>query len=238
MLSEANIQVRLNGRMNYGPMDTLARRAKAARDFRRLTQVQASRLSGIKQSDISKIERGETLRPQGLLAMASAYDCDPRWLDSGEGAAPWDSSNVEDGPTVKGAYPIISMVQAGNWSQVCDNFQPGDAEEWVMSPHNLGRHGYVLRVKGQSMTAPEGSRYSFPEGVLLHVKPEADAQPGQFVIARRNTEDEATFKRLVLIDGERYLEALNPDWPNRFLRMQEGDAICGVVVDASFGNLP
>lgn len=88
------------------------------------------------------------------------------------------------------------------------------------------------------MTAPEGSRFSFPEGVLLHVRPQSEAQNNQFVIARRESEAEATFKKLAIVDGERYLEALNPSWPNRFLRMQEGDAIIGVVVDASFGNLP
>lgn len=151
-----------------------------------------------------------------------------------------ESPNVEPGPNIKGKgrYPLISWVQAGDWTELCDNFQPGDADEWPVSHHNLGECGYFLRVKGQSMTAPSGSRLSFPEGMLLHVRPESDALPGQFVIVRRTAEKEATFKRLSLVDGELFLEAINPEWPKRYLPLKEGDVICGLVVDASLGNLP
>lgn len=151
-----------------------------------------------------------------------------------------EKSNVEPGPDIKGRerYPLISWVQAGEWSELCDNFQPGDADEWPVSPHNLGECGFFLRVKGHSMTAPPGSGYSFPEGVLLHVRPESDAVAGQFVIVRRTAEKAATFKRLALVDGELFLEAINPDWPKRYLPLKEGDVIVGLVVDASLGRLP
>lgn len=95
----------------------------------------------------------------------------------------------------------------------------------------------VLRVTGPSMTAPEGSSYSFPEGMLLYVRPEQDWTPGRFVIVRREGEATATFKRLVNVDGELFLEALNPDWPNRYLPLKHGDTLCGVVVHAGF-DLP
>jgi transcriptional regulator with XRE-family HTH domain len=75
-----NMQVRLNG-----SMDSLASRAKAARNFAKMTQVQAAKASGVKQSDISKIERGDTARSAGLLALARAYKVNPYWLDTGEG---------------------------------------------------------------------------------------------------------------------------------------------------------
>jgi SOS-response transcriptional repressor LexA len=74
--------------------------------------------------------------------------------------------------------------------------------------------------------------------MLLQVSPDLDPVPGQFVIVRREQEKEAVFKRYVVLDGEPYLEAINPDWPTHYLKMQEGDVFCGVVVDASFGNLP
>ncbi len=61
---------------------------------------------------------------------------------------------------------------------------------------------------------------------------------GQFVIVRRTAEKAATFKRLALVDGELFLEAINPDWPKRYLPLKEGDVIVGLVVDASLGRLP
>lgn len=86
------------------------------------------------------------------------------------------------------------------------------------------------------MTNP-GADISFPEGMLLHVNPDEEALPGRFVVVRRETEKAATFKKLTMVDGEPYLEAINPNWPNRYLKLKPGDVICGVVVDASYGRL-
>lgn len=92
------MQAGLNVAMDYGPMNTLAQRAKAARKFKKLTQEQAADLSGVSQPDISKIERGATERPQGLLALARAYQCDPDWLDAGHGSAPWEAAALPAPP--------------------------------------------------------------------------------------------------------------------------------------------
>ena len=147
--------------------------------------------------------------------------------------------NVLDGPETKGTYPLISDVIAGNWAELCDHFQPGDAETWLPSTKNLGRCGYMLRVYGKSMENP-GGRYSFPDGMILHVNPDLEPMPGQFVIVRRESTKESTFKQYVLIEGKPFLEAINPDWPRelKYLPLQPGDVWCGVVVDASVGSLP
>jgi len=144
--------------------------------------------------------------------------------------------NIDDGPNFKTTrqYPVISLVQAGDWTELCDNFAPGDAAEWRPCHRDLGECGYIVRVKGKSMTAPEGEPYTFPEGILLYVNPDQEPLPGRFVIVRRTGTLEATFKKLILVDGEPYLEAINPTWPNRYLKMQEGDHFCGVVMHAGF----
>lgn len=165
----------------------------------------------------------------------------PGWL--AEGRPPKyprkAEANVEPGPDTHGPYPLISEVQAGAWTELCDSLSPGDAEDWIRSTKNLGSCGYLLRVTGRSMENP-GNRFHFPEGMILHVNPDLDPLPGQFVIVRRESTQEATFKRFVMLDGEPYLEAINPDWPKerKYLKLQKGDAWCGVVVDASLGGLP
>ncbi|WP_243656697.1 LexA family protein [Paucimonas lemoignei] len=160
------------------------------------------------------------------------------WITTGAGPKKLRrvEDNVEPGPDIKKnrQYPVISWVQAGQWTELCDNFQPGDADEWKPCHKDLGECGYVLRVKGKSMTAPPGEPFTFPEGILLYVNAHAEALPGKFVIVRRNTTMEATFKRLITVDGELYLEALNPEWPNRYLKLEEGDEFCGVVQHAGF----
>lgn len=148
------------------------------------------------------------------------------------GLLPTSGDNFEAGPDLgPRKYPEISWVQAGMWTEIADNFVPADAADWHYCPFDLGERGFVLRVKGLSMTAPPEGRHSFPEGMLLFIHPEAEATPGKFVVVRRNG-NEATFKRLALVDGELFLEALNPNWPNRYIRVAKDDVICGVVVFA------
>lgn len=185
-------------------------------------------------------EKVSTITRANAEKICAKYDLkvSPAWLS--EGRLPkFSEANVVPGPDTKGTYPLISEVQAGMWTELCDHFQPGDADEWLPSTKNLGKCGYMLRVNGNSMEDP-GGRFSFPDGMVLHVNPDLTPTPNQFVIVRREPTKEATFKRYVLLDGEPYLEAINPDWPKdkKFLKLQPGDAWCGVVVDASLGNLP
>lgn len=225
---------------------TLAERLSAAmQGAGKMNQSELAREIGVKPQAIQYLltpSNGAT-GSRHIAALASALGVSSTWLASGDGAQNTDKqagTNVEPGPDIKGKgrYPLISWVQAGEWTELCDNFQPGDAEDWAVSHHNLSECGYMLRVKGHSMTAPPGSQFSFPHGILLHVNPEKEALAGQFVIVRRTAEKEATFKRLAMVDGELFLEAINPEWPRRYLQLKEGDVFCGVVVDASFGNLP
>lgn len=145
---------------------------------------------------------------------------------------PTEGDNFEAGPDLKPRpYPEISWVQAGMWTEIADNFEPGPDQAWHYATTDLGPHGFVVRVKGYSMTAPAGVSQSFPQGTLLFVNPDAEPMPGKFVIVRRNG-NEATFKKLILVDGELYLEALNPDWPNRFAKVHPGDRFSGVVREA------
>lgn len=208
-------------------MDTIATRALAARKFARMTQKEAETASGVKQSDISKIERGDTERPAGLLALARAYGVDAHWLDTGDGPSPEDlilagamsaagrsalgTANTEPGPAQRGLVPLISWVQAGAWNPTSDPLQPGEAERWMPCPvaHSAGT--FVLRVRGDSMTAPHGNIRTYPEGCLVYVDPEKRSpMNGDRIIAKLEGEDEVTFKVYKNEDGRQWLQPLNP----------------------------
>jgi SOS-response transcriptional repressor LexA len=120
--------------------------------------------------------------------------------------------------------PLISWVQAGSWSEVIDNLQPGDAEEWFSCPTRCGPHTYVLRVTGVSMEPV------FRDGELIFVDPEAEARHGSFVVVRLDHEKTATFKQLVVERGRRYLRPLNDRWPDPIIEVEGAATICGVVV--------
>lgn len=221
-------------------METTGQRLKRLRTLKKLTQAELARLAGLSsQSSIGNIENDTRGFGASILKIAEILEVTPDYLITGIDKPQINSSNITPGPDIKGKgkYPVISWVQAGQWTD-CQSVEAWEATEWRVSHHDLGPHGYFLRVRGESMTAPNGE-YSFPSGMLLHVNPQIEAVPGRFVIAVRHATNEATFKRLVQLDGELWLEALNPNWPSRYLKFeQDRDRIVGVVVDASFGKLP
>jgi len=146
---------------------------------------------------------------------------------------PHAGENFDLGPNIKPRrYPEISWVQAGMWTELCENFQPDEHTVWHQCHIDLGPCGFVVTVRGPSMTAPAGVYPSFPDGIKLFVNPHLEALPGNFVIVVRD--GKATFKKLTQVDGELYIEALNPDWPDRYQRLQPGDQICGVIKHAGF----
>ncbi|RZS31687.1 LexA family protein [Corticibacter populi] len=232
---------------------------KAARQHKNWTQQQLGDAIGRTKANVGHWENGlhqpkldmllkiaaETGFPapiyKSLIESQNAADTAraARYLVEQYNSTEHDSPNISAARSTHGPYPLISDVQAGDWTEICDNFASGDAERWLMSAHNLGPHGYLLRVEGKSMYAP-GEEYSFAPGMLLHVRPDIDPLPGQFVIVRREESKAATFKRYLLIEGHPYLVAINPDWPKemKYLELMPGDVWCGVVVDASLGRLP
>ena len=131
--------------------------------------------------------------------------------------------NTEEGPSVRGKVPLISWVQAGMFCTTIDLEQPGVAEDWVKTTVPVKAHTYALKVVGDSMEP------TFPEGIIIIVEPEMEANSGDFVIAR-NENHEATFKQLIKDGSEWFLKPLNPRYPIRLLTST--DEICGVIRSA------
>ena len=118
-------------------------------------------------------------------------------------------SNVVPGLDVRVKVPLVSEVEAGNYT-VIDNFKPHATFDMVPVSVSVRRHTYALRVRGDSMVSDTGD--SFPDGSIVVVEPELQAQPGDYVIAR-NSENETTFKQFVRDGGDLYLRPLNPRYP-------------------------
>ncbi|EAQ7815654.1 LexA family transcriptional regulator [Salmonella enterica] len=119
----------------------------------------------------------------------------------------------ESGPVYKKyEYPVFSHVQAGMFSPEFRTFTQRDAEGWVSTTKKASDSAFWLEVEGHSMTAPAGSRPSFPEGMLILVDPKDPVDPGDFCIARL-CGDEFTFKKLIKDSGQVFLQPLNPQFP-------------------------
>lgn len=122
-------------------------RVKERRLELRLSQGDLAKAVGVTQQAIQQIEDGKTARPRKLKELAEALQCTSEWLLGG--------SKAPDRPEGVG---LIDRVSAGQLAEIIDNYQPGDADEWVDYP---AKHSKVvaLRVKGNSMNrvSPDGS---------------------------------------------------------------------------------
>lgn len=139
----------------------------------------------------------------------------------------FDQSNTSQ--IKAGLVPLISWVAAGEWTTIVDNFQPGDAEDWLPCPFKNSPQTYALRVRGPSMSDPTGE-YSFNDGEIIFVDPMREARHKSFVVVRMEDDQEATFKRLIQEGDRKYLMALNPNWPNRVIEFKGKATLSGVVI--------
>ncbi|VVN00433.1 LexA family protein [Pseudomonas fluorescens] len=117
--------------------------------------------------------------------------------------------------------PVIGSIAAGAWCELESAFDPRDAEEWIDAPGPVGPRAFILRVEGMSMEP------RFAEGDKIVIDPSLEALPGHFVAAKRARDQAATLKQLRQEGDELYLYAINPDWPERIIRMTEEWSICG-----------
>lgn len=206
------------------------------------TQMKLAKKTGIGQTTIGRIRRGEVnATAENLRAIATAFDVpvgfffDDEPYMSSLGEANWSSDRLPGGapsrpPGKEGQLPLISWVQAGNWNETVDNFHPGDADEWIYCPFKHSENAFVLKVVGQSMYNPGGDR-SYNDGDYIAVDPQREPVNGSMVVVRMDDEHTATFKQLLVEpNGDKMLMALNPAWPNRIMRVGNNATICGVVI--------
>lgn len=125
--------------------------------------------------------------------------------------------------------PLISWVSAGMMCEAEDPYPIGSADDWILSPFEAGPNAFLLTVEGESMYNSDPDSVSYRHGDVIHVEPGVRPSHGDDVIAR-TPDGKATFKRYKESPDGPYLEAANPAWPNRIIRIPEGTVICGVVL--------
>jgi SOS-response transcriptional repressor LexA len=187
---------------------------------------------------VHKIVSGKIAQSSRIVDIAKALQSEPEWLLYGDSSneakidIPTKSytSNLAQAPSQlhMKKLPVISQVQAGAWSEAIDFRSLGDDIEWEDTPSNVSDTAFWLKVVGDSMTAQTG--ISIPEGHLILVDPDTQAENGSLVVAKLEGTDEVTFKKLILDAGQKYLKPLNPNY--RPLEINGNCRIVGVVTEA------
>lgn len=130
--------------------------------------------------------------------------------------------NIEGRPV-----PVISWVAAGSFEPIETVLKDAEIEEHLPPIKECGKNGYGLVVVGNSM------KPDFKPGDRIYVNPDIqtfDLQTDDLVIIACCGESEATFKKLIIEGGDKYLQPLNPDWPEQIIKLTEDCRLVGKVV--------
>ncbi|MCY4358831.1 MAG: S24 family peptidase [Gammaproteobacteria bacterium] len=206
-------------------LETLIEEAGSATQLARVASTNGSYLSQLRHQFPAPNGNPRGIGNELAGKLERAMNKPSGWLDvlHEEG----DASGKKTAATIPGnrrLLPLISWVQAGNWQEISEAHTSDYEADLLSCPIRCSPESFVLRVRGASMQP------RFNEGDLIFVDPNVAPDHGKFVVVRLTESNEATFKQLMIEDGKHYLKAINPDWPQRIIEVNEEAIICGVIV--------
>jgi SOS-response transcriptional repressor LexA len=196
----------------------IGERIKKRRNKLGLTQAELAEKIGVAQQSLQSIESGKIGKPRKINELAEALETTPEFLQFGIG----DMDNATVMANASNYLPLVSFVQAGAWSDI--NEIDISTAQLYPCPIKCSVNSFIVRVEGESMSP------KFEPGTLLYVDPEAVCDNLSYVVARLDNENQATFKQLIIDGNKKYLKAVNPDWPNKFIEINGNCTIVGKVI--------
>ena len=191
------------------------------------TQAKIAARSSVSQTTIGRTLAQETDASISTVhSLANAFRLeaqdllDPDLIDRQKGRG----SNIGAG---QGLYDPVPLISWGAVRMFCESTESIDikgVDEWLQCPYPHDAKSFCVRVKGLSM-APD-----YRDGEIILIDPAIEPLHNHDVVIRTNEpEGKTVFKRLQITEDGRYLLALNPDFPQRYIAMPSGAIICGVV---------
>jgi SOS-response transcriptional repressor LexA len=209
----------------------IANRVKEKRVAAGLSQTALAKKAGIKQPSLSAIENGTAMniRASTLSGLAKALGVNKEWLENGATKISTNNRNgnaniIDLDNTRIGLVPVVSMVQAGDFTEATDPYAAGEGSEPLPCPYPHGDNTFAVTIRGESML-PE-----FKEGLAVFIDPSQMPENKDYCVAKLTDTNEATFKQYVIEDGKVYLKAVNPDWPDKYIPINGDCHIVGKLI--------
>lgn len=200
-------------------------------DEKGLKPADLARAAGVSNVAAGKWVHGESEPKAAKLKLIANYlGVTDDWLLSGRGSSTRMDNNVDVAQKLyfEGRpIPVISWVAAGSFTSIETVVKDAEIDEHLPPNKDCGKNGYGLIVVGNSM------KPDFKPGDRIYVNPDIqafDLQTDDLVIVACNGDTEATFKKLIIEGGERYLQPLNPNWPEQIIKLSEDCRLVGKVV--------
>lgn len=209
----------------------MGRRIRQARLAAGLSQQRVADRFGISRAAVAQWEAGDTNPGTAKLeGVADVLGVRIEWLAIGRGPIHTDEPDPR-GDAQRTMVPVIDYVRAGHWSEVADPYEPGAGSEFLGTDVSLGSNAFALIIDGESM-APE-----FMPGDKILVDPDVAPRPGDYVVAKLDGEEKATFKKFRPrgrdASGQEVIElrAINEDWPALVIDSRNPGRIVATMIE-------
>jgi len=214
-------------------METRGERIKRLRRALNLSQQEVARLMGIESKGAVSQWEKDLSRPKDMERLANILQTNSHYLESGDGDPKLRNVLVADDgdiifPLSSKRVPLISWVQAGNWTDIGCSDPAMNCTEWLETSARISERAFALRIHGDSMRSISDPR-SIAEGAKVIVEPvfDPDNLNRKIVVAMINGSTEATIKEFIQDGPIKFLRPLNPAYPS--LQITDECRIVGVV---------
>ncbi|MGI0120170.1 LexA family protein [Zooshikella sp. RANM57] len=200
-------------------MSTLGKRLKERRKSLGLTQGQIAEAIGISASSVTLWERGNTApKGENLFALCNILNCEQNWLLYGdEGSVELVTSFIKEEKA-----PLLNWVEAVNWQE----HALSKTDEGYLCPIKASANTFVLKVHGSSMEP------LLREGDYIFVDPQEQASSSDIVVFQDEDSNEAICRQLVIEGGQKFIKAINPNWPEQVRIATSSSKVIGKVVSS------
>lgn len=213
----------------YVAVMSFGSRLRAARSRAGMKQGQLAEALGVSVQAVSGWER-DVYKPEvgNVIKIASALGISADDLMSEDAG---ETLGYQQGLTAVYRAPLIDRIAAGQWRAIiADGERPRADRSFELSKRPVG-DAFALQVESGSML-PE-----FREGDVIVIDTGIEPRPGDFVVAKLDRDDKATFKRYrprgVDDEGQPIIELapLNDDFPTLIMNARNPGTIVGVMIE-------
>lgn len=194
-------------------MNTIGNRIKKLRKEKKITQKELGKIGNVSDAAVVLWEKDVNIpKLESLQSIAQALGTSVNFIMYGTDTK---DDDVEEYRPVTRMLPVLSDVQAGNWTNV-QSVSKLDINQWLPAPPNAGKNSFYMVVRGIS------NYPHFKDGDFICIDPDIlleHVQTGEMIVAQ--CDGEATFKALVKDYNRMYLQALNPNFQPNILELRE-----------------
>lgn len=194
-------------------METIGARIKKLRKEKKMTQSSLGKILGVSDVSVGFWEKDiNEPKYESLELLAETLDTTIEYLRFGRHE---ESESIKDFRPITRMLPVLTYVQASNWSNV-RAMESHEIEQWLPAPPDAHSNSFYLIVQGTS-NAPH-----FNDGDYICIDADIPIEyvnTGEMIVA--SCDDEATFKALVREHDRIYLQALNPNYQPNIIPLKE-----------------